>query len=457
MQWRLCVAAAAVLLALHALRRLEEDVIPKPWALESLEQSGTAPEHAPEAPVPSQDLTRVPSHAELEKAKWRPPDFGQVPVLDDAIWQASLDGCAQNSTLHAFLQRLLQNQTITIQVYGGSMTYGMGCCAPYSCDRWVDCSWGAQLQSALEQLRPGRVRLEHRARRGCNLPCALPEVVLAQRGSFRAPDLIILDFGQNGWGGSPENLEEFIRVCHLFMPQTLLLIIWNKDMTNLDPSKGDIKNLQSCRALSGHYGIPLLNFQAAMEEYTRQGGNWSQLWPRVLPEEHHPPWRTHAYFTDMLAYWFNRQLGSSESSLQLAPVLRQPDDLNVDQAWIPPLYNVKLEKIQVCLFPLTSHVAREPNGSPTRSPEGRWQLYEDRRDKPGWITMEPSSDKLRFEVNFSRKARVVIQYLRSYANIGTAEVEIEGSWLWQHDGKRTCRAGRAGVSERRRSGGTASP
>lgn len=47
---------------------------------------------------------------------------------------------------------------------------------------------------------------------------------------------------------------------------------------------------------------------------------------------------THAYFTDMLAYWFNRQLGSSESSLQLAPVLRQPDDLNVDQAWIPPLH-----------------------------------------------------------------------------------------------------------------------
>ena len=85
MQWRLCVAAAAVLLALHALRRLEEDVIPKPWALESLEQSGTAPEHAPEAPVPSQDLTRVPSHAELEKAKWRPPDFGQVP----AAWHIS--------------------------------------------------------------------------------------------------------------------------------------------------------------------------------------------------------------------------------------------------------------------------------------------------------------------------------------------------------------------------------
>ncbi len=40
-----------------------------------------------------------------------------------------------------------------------------------------------------------------------------------------------------------------------------------------------------------------------------------------------------------------------------------------------------------CMFPLTQHVAREPSkDSPTQSATGQWSLYEDRPNKPGWIS-----------------------------------------------------------------------
>ena len=48
---------------------------------------------------------------------------------------------------------------------------------------------------------------------------------------------------------------------------------------------------------------------------------------------------------------------------------------------------VSLGNVDVCVFPLTQHVAREPGeDSPLKSPKGEWSLYEDRPNKPGWIT-----------------------------------------------------------------------
>eukprot|EP00434_Breviolum_minutum_P008316 symbB.v1.2.007337.t1/scaffold425.1/size368629/1 len=33
---------------------------------------------------------------------------------------------------------------------------------------------------------------------------------------------------RNGWGGKDYRLEEFVRICHLFLPNTLLVLIYNR-------------------------------------------------------------------------------------------------------------------------------------------------------------------------------------------------------------------------------------
>ncbi|CAJ1430512.1 unnamed protein product [Effrenium voratum] len=389
-------------------------------------------------------LPRFPDHLHVHAAKglYLPSNFQEVPLLPDEIWEASMaDSIKDFPSVQALLLRLLRNETVRIQVYGGSMTFGEGCCTDCKM-RLRECSWPGQLKARLEQVG-GQVLLEHRARGGCDLECSLPEVVMTLSNSNQAIDLLLLDFGQNGMGRLT-TLEEIVRVCHLFLPKTVVFIIWNRDMGGKSRSYRDKTLHTNYRAVAKHYSLPFFSYEHAMERGAELQADQTLMWASRATR--HPPWPAHAFFADMLVFFCNQQLARLErksadqlqalQSKEWQPELLKPKDLQLDREWIKPMQKVDLANVDVCLFPLSAHVARSPQpDSPLQSADGTWRLFEDRHDKPGWITTEEGG-ALSFNVSFSASPRLVVQYLRSYDNIGAAELQFHSAWLWIWKGLR---------------------
>eukprot|EP00931_Biecheleriopsis_adriatica_P051751 TRINITY_DN30048_c0_g1_i1.p1 TRINITY_DN30048_c0_g1~~TRINITY_DN30048_c0_g1_i1.p1 ORF type:complete len:392 (-),score=53.08 TRINITY_DN30048_c0_g1_i1:38-1213(-) len=327
------------------------------------------------------------------------------------------------------------------------MTYGEGCCHGFNClmkFRW--CSWSAQLAESIMQAFPGAsLEMENRGRGGCDLVCALPDMVITQAAAAVPPDMIVLDFGQNGWGDTDDRIELFVRACHMFLPYTLLVILCNRDMEvpeikDADPKHYNNRKFRLASEVAKHYALPLLDFAAVVREFRGSGGLVESLWPGGATR--HPSWAAHAYYADMFVWWFNKELQNMDamdaqklkalSGAEYRPIVRRPTDLGVDKDWLKPVNDVHLSDIQTCLFPLTSHIAYNPSPStPTRSPGGDWRLVEDRRDKPGWISEVLSDDVLSFNVTFSKKPKLAIAFLKTYEHIGEVEIEVDSGGKWE--------------------------
>ncbi|CAE7452055.1 unnamed protein product, partial [Symbiodinium sp. CCMP2456] len=410
---------------------------PAPAAAPQISQLSAAVRHLP----------RLPSHRNAGPGNslvYRAPEFQSLPALTDEALEASQALASQDyPQLYAMLLRLARNQTIRLQVYGGSMTYGEGCCT--SCDtRNNHCSWSAQFADYLRTAFQGRVQLDNRGRGGCDMTCALPDMVLSETTATEPLDMMLLDFSQNGWGISKtgKELEEFVRACHLFLPKTLFVVFWNRDMIDGEKAaKIDARLFEGIRILGQHYSVPVLNYEAILELYAKEARVVEELWPGW--KTRHPTWQAHAYFADVLAYWCNKQLEKLERlpeeetarllGEEFLPQHRTPSpDLKDDLGWIKPVLKADLATAPVCLFPLSQHIARSPGPStPRQSPKGEWSLFEDRRNKPGWISNTTDGEELVFDLKFSSKPMIMIQYLRSYTNIGEAEVTVQSPWIWR--------------------------
>ncbi|CAE7201174.1 unnamed protein product [Symbiodinium sp. CCMP2592] len=387
---------------------------------------------------------------------WRPPDYQSLPVVPDEIWRASRDIPTEAGyRLQAMLLRLAIGQTARIMVFGGSMTFGEGCCPKRNLTclhKRTMCAWPSDFLHRLRQAFPSsEVEMELHARGGCDAGCSLQEMAMTLTGDTKAAsDWIILDFGQNGWG-TKSTIEDFIRLIHLFLPTTLVTIIYNRDMKRDEQMKANPKWSKYTKALrkllyrtAVHYGVPFLSYDRAMQDFARTETSAVEImWPTInFNERHHPSWSTHALFADMLVSWCNNQLNllarlpladrSRLAKSQTSPELRAAPSLEMDDAWIPPLRpGLPLASLEICIVPLTAHLARAPGpGSPNMSLYKEWSLYEDRPAKPGWITKVVTGENLTFNVNFSSSPRLVVQYLRSYENIGTAEMSIDSFWAW---------------------------
>ncbi|CAE7354507.1 unnamed protein product [Symbiodinium natans] len=253
--------------------------IPTPESTPPHPEPDSAPSPSP-APVPAipldapapppiqlsadalRQLPRLPTHTNAGPGNslvYRPPEFQSLAALTTEALEASqamasalgsrLKGpwlaCKDFEDypqLYAMFLRLWRNQTVRLHVYGGSMTYGEGCCT--SCQtRNNHCSWSGQFADYLRSAFHGQVELDNRARGGCDMACALPDMVLSQNTATEPMDVMLLDFGQNGWGSllvflteespsvcyrllTPAVPEEFVRACHLFLPKTLLVVLW---------------------------------------------------------------------------------------------------------------------------------------------------------------------------------------------------------------------------------------
>ena len=64
---------------------------------------------------------------------------------------------------------------------------------------------------------------------------------------------------------------------------------------------------------------------------------------------------------------------------------------------------------------------RQNIGVVPRIVNGDWRLFEDRKNKPGWIAQERGAT-LAFDLAFGTSPRVVISFLRSYEKLGSVTI-----------------------------------
>ena len=398
-------------------------------------------------------LPHIPDHKEDSgtlEGVWMPRDFQSLPVLPAAVWNASIANQVARRCLplQAILRRVVNGHAIKIQVYGGSMTLGTDCCPKHpsvvskACDK-KNCSWASQFVSKMHEAFPGLVELDHQGRGGCNVECASFDMVRQMvdiqnlHPNVRVPDMLILDFSQNGW----YNLELFIRVYRLYLPSTLIVILSNRNRNVID---GPWRSVQ-LETLAEHYSIPMLNYHLAVTYANVTGAveNISAMWPGSPTL--HPTWDAHAYYADMLSYWLNdhlKQMGCN-SSIRYAsqPVfhpVRSRNDLQRDRWAVAPLNMKFLDQTNFCVRPQSQHVAayKVAPGTPQHSPNQHWIARQDAPGKWGWITTVPGGERLHFNLTFGKlegavNATLSVQFLTTYENIGTARMDIDSASLWR--------------------------
>lgn len=375
-------------------------------------------------------------------------------VFDDSIWDAGLKAAEGNqSVLLSTVLRAYTSNTFRIQVWGGSMTLGVGCCKKgciaqelNSCHdkdeaETKNCAWSARFGSRIRQASPHtNVTIDNRAIRACGARCALPRLALHyslyDAGPF--PDIVFFDFSINDKDHSyrqDDVYEQLIRIVHFYSPSTLIAVLWStrigerwqRGVADHDPGPAQV-------AL--HYAVPFISIRSAEDALLSSGSNRSHcdIWDGTVS---HPSWLTHVYIADLLVRWWNSaaqklQECDLEATATLAPngpaALQQAaHDFSSDESWVPPLNkNNLLARTAACLSHISKHSAYEPGpSSPRGSPDGSWRLYEDRPNKPGWIAKAPS-DWITFPVKFGMSSTLIVQYLKSYESLGDAEVKIWG-------------------------------
>ncbi|CAE8663789.1 unnamed protein product, partial [Polarella glacialis] len=241
-------------------------------------------------------LPRLPNHAKSIPGTqvWVPDGFSSVPVLPDSVLDAGLarakPGISCGPDVHRMLLRLWADETIRIQVWGGSMTAGSSCC----CQPGVTqprCTWASQFVNRIREAFPSAtVLLENLSRGGCDIRCGISNLIMTQLQSKHAPDMVIFDYDQNGGG----DIEGILRVAHFFLPSTLFVILWTGPRVSLR-SKGDgldkhsfqSRSLEFYAKVAQHYCVQLISYSDAEDHYANNfSGNYSDMWNPGLEEGH---------------------------------------------------------------------------------------------------------------------------------------------------------------------------
>lgn len=152
----------------------------------------------------------------------------------------------------------------------------------------------------------------------------------------------------------------------------------------------------------------------------------------------HPLWRTHQLVADVLYGSFEalaRQLicnGGGTAMEVIRPLeVSLPTPLASAQA---------LRATAVCEVPRTAYYATRPNMMNTTPPKMTgWELREDRKGKPGWITTGPGGTSIEFDIVFGARPRLIFSYLRGYSeDLGGVKLTMDnrkdsrtGEWIGQ--------------------------
>ena len=379
----------------------------------------------------------------------------QYALSDDVLRTGFVRG-----RLHpALMQKIASGEPITILTLGNSFTRGHGCGETEFQDE-MECSWPARFERWWQSFFiPGvKSNFVHHAEHGATSVIALQRLGVVIGGMPQPPDLILLDFLVTDVVTPDSDIgtigyESLLRTALDLVPDAQI-ILFEAGCRNCINSQYALRRR---RQLARQYNIPVVDFAAMVEFHNRQGPSNERgseldlLWPTQEPElngpfivvgkewpnfqpkvnttkgvccpNNHPPWPIHQYVSDSFAFVFVELLkeqGGCQNEV----------DGSIGKSFHT---QEELAKYPSCTKPLVWHDALAVNNRSHVGPStvrGKWRLFEDKPGRPGWITTEIGSS-ISFPIRFSRVRPVLaITYLRSYANLGVAQVKFTA-----HSGK----------------------
>jgi hypothetical protein len=327
------------------------------------------------------------------------------------------------------MSRLAQSSTIRVGVLGGSMTAGANCRTP----DWREeksCAWPSGLERWLQRTFPHAVvRVINMAVGGVGSLARLGTVQRDMESNGKI-DLWILDNMVN----DAEVTYRMPMEASTFSVTTEALIL---KILHSDPTANLMMLATACPVcvdfrenelkIARHYHIPYVDYASLVEQRAQECKvrgtedpeirSWTRdcaLWTAGT----HPGWQAHQHVADAIGY----QMGRALSDVCKAPLLPKPSVLNIPQStfWARDalLKYLPCEKYSAQFSAANATMKRELVSS-----QG-WNLMEDRKDKPGWISDQIGS-RITFPLVFGSKPTIGIGFLRSYEKMGQASITIK--------------------------------
>ena len=237
--------------------------------------------------------------------------------------------------------------------------------------------------------------------------------------------IILIDFIVNDSADFKGNLipiyESFIQQLKSKQPHANLIFVASCSNDGCTNAKNVIYWMSTI------YSIPLISYYdlahcaAHMVEESKYHSTIQRYWGDVL----HPNWRIHQLIADSVSYSFFYN-----------SIITKCQDTSSS-----PFYNtlsrtIELNQYKICQHPSTFYSAHHAfNNSDFltlhNSNENKynmikahnWELTEDRRNKPGWISQNINAS-ISFLCHFGVEPRLVVTYLRSYHGLGNVTMTL---------------------------------
>jgi len=307
----------------------------------------------------------------------------------------------------------------SMMVVGGSMAAGIGC---HESRRYgKECAYSKRffqwLQESVPEGERAHMHFVNTAVGGTTTGGILPSIRMLMNSVRPPPNLLLIDFSVNDaaegqdWikyrasisldGVNADVLaatEQLIRYVREYHPSTNIVMVEGMCHTKWFHSR------EAHARVATTYGIPLISYPKLLgvgSDLCDQPAFWGG-------GQTHPTWEVHHAMAIMMSQTWMR-----EKVRKAGP---QPFTLSTE---------AKLDEFAVCVDPLFSFDAYDPS---KQNPgyqvlSGTWEWMEDRPGKPGLISTVANST-VEFPVQFGKKPRLVVVYLRSYERMGTMYLSI---------------------------------
>jgi len=391
------------------------------------------------------------------------------------------------------------SKPLQIAVFGSSFTAGHNCGeSTFQSDG--DCAWPNRLTRRWEEhfpplLTPADVQvdwhmLQEHAQGSVNIAQKLPAFIESFRSKNVTPDAILLDNTLiDSKSFEPSWFEVVIRALVQTYPGLLIVSIVDgiSNFVNFTKHKGQKEYYKGLRDVQRHYGLTVVNIAHMArvlknetsddnnnEYHQRQDRLWPQskymvnasghelpvefdghnhresYWANFVPRvrktkfashsSNHPPWPTHQYVADTVAYALLRTTffywcsSNTSNTTSISQKLATPPASLLPKDTVSP--KAKIDACPICLDPL-SHIDAKVPPPPARDSNnknnnivnvvcGDWKWVTDDRDRAGWQSDEAGS-LIRFRLQIGATPLIAMTYMASHLTFGDFQVTFRMS------------------------------
>jgi len=323
------------------------------------------------------------------------------------------------------LQNILDPGSANLVFLGGSMVRGQECEELGMID--VPCAYPARVGKLLDYvflnnsnnnnpfdiMRKNQISVMNLAKRASPLSGILPTIKIMLEKLIIPPTALFVDFSVNDAFYDFKDMtltnEVFVRFMRESYPETEVFFIESYCRPRAE------KTYLVHRNISRHYGYPLISYRSAVGV---ENCKVPAIWGFQEKITKHPP------------YFIHRNIAYSIVQAIFLMIDKEYTSNYMQSSPLPaPISSTdNLDKYRLC-SPLSFYDADtlfpSINQTGVHYISGDWKLMEDRKGKPGWISMEKNST-IEFDIKLGGNPRLMFGFLKGYEKLGSVELSFDG-------------------------------